>query len=716
MASFEEDAREALKALVAGVTSCPPDDRDGLMRTVMRIVFVLMAERLELWPPALRSLAQGGSDAFACLSTALARVGPLEPSVVDDTAVRDVVSKLIAVADTDEVERVGHVYESLLGFGIEVATGPSVALECRRKAGAAPTAALVDLDALLAKKGRQRARSLEKLSIDVSERMAQALERAADAGEAVKALRPRLSPLAPHTIEPGRMVVMPSVGRRRSGSHYSPSALTELVAKQTLSPTLAQLGDAPTADAIFRIKVCDPAMGSGAFLLAACRHLSTHLVQAWQREGKPQDLFEARRLVARHCLYGVDKNPFAVELAKLSLWLFVRAEEPPASFLEHGLRAGDSLVQHAFDWQAEFPEVFTAERGGFDAMIGNPPWVSYVGRAVQPLLPRVRDYFAEHYRAFAGYRNLQGIFIERAATLLRASGRLGFIVPSSMSDLDGYAPTRAAHDRLCTTDSPLTDLGTEAFPGVFQPCMALVSTRRAADRADAPAANWPLEETFLDSTGQALLAKMSQSQALPPHLFGERGVQTMGGDTEQLREAPGDDCPVPLRAGSDIAPFHRKAPSFYFDPRRMEARIRSDAEWQSVAVLFRQTARVPMATLSDGLPFRNSILAGFDDPAYPATFLVAYLNTTPIRWLHYARHRDARQGMPQLKVGHLRRTPAPPKAALVAELAELGKALSSKNAGLDAEAQEQLDGLVADAFALSAAERDFLRAWWRALA
>src|SRR5207302_1602451 len=94
-----------------------------------------------------------------------------------------------------------------------------------------------------------------------------------------------------------------------------------------------------------------PAMGSGAFLVEACRQLADELAKAWHfhRELPPippdeDEILLARRLVAQRCLYGVDKNPLAVDLAKLSLWLATLAKDHPFTFLDHSLRAGDSLV------------------------------------------------------------------------------------------------------------------------------------------------------------------------------------------------------------------------------------------------------------------------------------------------------------------------------------------------------------------------------------
>ena len=93
-------------------------------------------------------------------------------------------------------------------------------------------------------------------------------------------------------------------------------------------------------------------MGSGAFLVATCRFLAGLLVQAWDNGDPyraPTDSSQdkdtvARRLIAQNCLYGVDKNPFAVNLARLSLWLVTLSEHQPFTFVDHALKCGDSLV------------------------------------------------------------------------------------------------------------------------------------------------------------------------------------------------------------------------------------------------------------------------------------------------------------------------------------------------------------------------------------
>ena len=135
--------------------------------------------------------------------------------------------------------------------------------------------------------------------------------------------------------------------RKQSGTFYTPQALTEFVVRRTLAPLVA----GRSADEILALRVVDPAMGSGAFLVAACHFLAGAYEQALVEEGRAgspdfddAERANARRLVAERCLAGVDLNPTAVQLARLSLWLTTLASGKPLSFLDHRLRHGNSLV------------------------------------------------------------------------------------------------------------------------------------------------------------------------------------------------------------------------------------------------------------------------------------------------------------------------------------------------------------------------------------
>lgn len=141
--------------------------------------------------------------------------------------------------------------------------------------------------------------------------------------------------------------------RKLTGSYYTPDSLVQQLIKSALEPVIAQRladhPDNPTA-ALLSIRVIDPACGSGHFLLAAARRLAEELAQLRSlsdgQEGaiKPQDYRHALREVISHCIFGVDRNPMAIELARMALWLEGFTEGRPLGFLDHHLQVGDALL------------------------------------------------------------------------------------------------------------------------------------------------------------------------------------------------------------------------------------------------------------------------------------------------------------------------------------------------------------------------------------
>lgn len=162
------------------------------------------------------------------------------------------------------------------------------------------------------------------------------------------------------TIPAGGLYLVTDKGERKAtGSYYTPDYIVKYIVKNTIEPLIERkrqewLGsNRPFAEYVLSIKVLDPAMGSGHFLVEATDQLARWLVQAWatarpedveSKDVAGQDIHWARREVVRNCIYGVDLNPMAVELAKLSLWLTTVASNKPLSFLDHHLRCGNSLI------------------------------------------------------------------------------------------------------------------------------------------------------------------------------------------------------------------------------------------------------------------------------------------------------------------------------------------------------------------------------------
>ncbi len=182
----------------------------------------------------------------------------------------------------------------------------------------------------------------------------------------------------PCVFQKGNFMLVTGTTRRETGAHYTPRFLTEQIVATTLEPVIyegpkdgvpREQWTLKPAHELLALKVCDVAMGSGAFLVQTCRFLGEKLVEAWHAaesrgqhvnqagevvadlnggepmpDGEEERVATARRLIAERALYGVDINPLAVELAKLSIWLVTLSKGKPFCFLDHQLKCGDSLI------------------------------------------------------------------------------------------------------------------------------------------------------------------------------------------------------------------------------------------------------------------------------------------------------------------------------------------------------------------------------------
>lgn len=308
------------------------------------------------------------------------------------------------------VEQIGHVYERLLEHWAVRATDPALGLAGRKE----PELALVDLEALgeadliervAAWTGRSGRAVMGALSRAPDERSRERLLAACDNDDD---LLDRVLPFAglvrddhdgqPCVYLPGRVYVTERPGGRAFQSHYTPRSLTEPTVEYALEPLVYE-GPAEgrprdewrlrEPSELLGLRICDITVGSAAFLVASCRRLAQHLVESWTRypAGRPpelpsdpeeQDLL-ARRLIAERCLYGVDKNPLAIEIAKVSLWLTTLRKGRPFTFLDHALRVGDSLVGITDLAQLEYLSL--AERGQLLPDVARAGITSAIARA-----------------------------------------------------------------------------------------------------------------------------------------------------------------------------------------------------------------------------------------------------------------------------------------------------------------------------------------------
>ncbi len=322
------------------------------------------ARRGQLFDPEAFPFLEGWTAGGAPVE-AVARAAVQPPSIDDETVFR-VLEKLIVLEgqrlsyQSLDVEQIGSVYEKLMGFHVKRLTGAGVCLR--------PSKVWISADEVLGQPASRRGAWLEgqeALDPKALKASGKALETAQTEADVLAALEP-FRAKGTEARRFGQLVLQPGAERRRTSSHYTPRSLSAPIVRRALEPLLKAMGDQPSSERLLNLKICDPAMGSGAFLVEACRFLADQVVAAWTREGvlegAPKDedvVMRARRLVAQRCLYGVDKNPWAVNLAKLSLWLVTLARAEPFTFIDHSLKCGDSLVGldleqlRAFHWDVE---------------------------------------------------------------------------------------------------------------------------------------------------------------------------------------------------------------------------------------------------------------------------------------------------------------------------------------------------------------------------
>jgi hypothetical protein len=484
--------------------------------------------------------------------------------------------------------------------------------------------------------------------------------------------------------------------RRTGGTYYTPPAVVDGVVERALRPALDRIGSGEDPiERALSVRVVDPAVGTGRFLVSAVECLTRATVDA--AEGV--DPARIRRRVAENCVYGVDLDPLAVELARATLWL-----RTGASAHVDALRTGDALVgaapgetdadhgalaDRALDWPAAFPDLPGRERP-FDAVVGNPPYVR--SRA---LVTPVREHLRERYRTATGSFDLYVPFLERAAAL---GDRVGMVVSNKWTTAE-YA--RELRSSLVEEWAPATVVDcsaldvfpeAEVYPVVLA-CTPGDTARASDDDADAPlsirtvsdpAAVGPgggsdrqdppavdVSAELLDRIGgvvpldldpafaPTLSRVLSGAEVWGDHVRTTEGIHTGNArETLVVEDRVGDAC-RPLADGRSIDRYVVEGSGEwvrYDDALVGEgeyADLRNPALFEDPKLLVRDISDRPVAAYDDdGLYALNTLYSARSTGEYPLRYLLSVFNSAFV-----ARFFSAVYGGTRVRDGYLRFKP-----------------------------------------------------------
>ncbi|MBX0294810.1 Eco57I restriction-modification methylase domain-containing protein [Haloarcula nitratireducens] len=574
--------------------------------------------------------------------------------------------------------------------------------------------------------------------------------------------------------------------RKATGAYYTPEYVVEHVVERTLEPLVrdvradleaerarsdgggrdgARGGSADEfARQIFDLNVLDPAMGSGRFLLAVVEYLAREIVAERDRRAGAGgdesvdavcDIDRARRKVARRCVYGVDLDPLAVELATASLWLRTAAADRPPASLDRHLKAGNALVgsdleevpamkgefeqfgcdrhrqrstaianvhtaerfgldtvpddayrrmtaaleddeawaaiereewfreaqQRAddgsyFHWKLEFPETYRDEDGdlldrpGFDAVVGNPPWVATAGRAnvSAAIETDLRAYLEDAFEATDGQFDLYVAFYEQAIRQSR-TGRVGFVVPDSVLTREQNEPIRAyvlEHASL----AEILQVGA-AFEGVESGAVVLVSgdetdavrcaSATGIDRPDLgdiaydsiPARVFEAQDAkrfllYLDEDTRSILDQIERQPPLGEFITISRGEE-VSKRAAHLAESPREGETRPIAPGGAVRRYGIDEGELrYVEAADLE---KAERNYGSPKLVFRQTSASLVGTLdADGLATVKSAynVHAESGSADDLKHLLGVLNSSVLNFYHHYKHAAYRTVFPQI--------------------------------------------------------------------
>jgi type I restriction-modification system DNA methylase subunit len=481
--------------------------------------------------------------------------------------------------------------------------------------------------------------------------------------------------------------------RKASGSFYTPEHIVDYIVKTTLDPVVKNLSE----EEILNLKIIDPAMGSGHFLLGVVKYLESKIIERITEVSKAAsfDPYEIRWKILHSCLHGIDINPLAVELAKYSLWIYSAQNKQKLEPLDDQFICGDSLFDLKNEAATKNSVAGIIEQGGFEVIVGNPPYVysRSLGSYKQKL--ESTDYVCAEYQP-----DLYIYFLERAIKLVRKDGVIGFITPNSF--LHYKTMTKIRH--LLIKENTILEI-TKAY-NVFKDATVdtvILNITKKRPKADY---RFPLNEivneemSFLRTCetstlgdeltinlGKAMveikdLSKMEKNS----QILGELCNITMGIKMrpEFIAKEVKKKSYVPLIKGRNIFPFSLKWTNDYIDYSKSAEQkypnqaLRKPENFTEPKILMRQTAENLIAVFdTKGFYSMQSTysLTSKKGNDVSLKYIAAILNSSLMRDYYSTKFKKDKSVFPQIRAYDLKELPI--KLGSKSQIAEVEKIYDS---------------------------------------
>ena len=439
-----------------------------------------------------------------------------------------------------------------------------------------------------------------------------------------------------------------------------------------------------------KVKVLDPACGSGAFLTQAFDYLLEEYQKVYEKidflrnEYGQRSIFSLTPLqkeVLQNNIYGVDLNEEAVEITKLSLWLKTASQNQSLANLDSNIKVGNSLIEDeeiagdkAFKWNQEFPQIM--DNGGFDIVLGNPPWVSLTGKFANQISEGEIDYLINRYESNTYMPNLYEYFVKISLQLTKDGGVHSFIVPDRLGFNQQFVNLR---ERMLKNYTLMKLMYRVDFPGITTDTMVYTIKKSKPEKDHIIKVNaygndylniqqqdYLCHDNFTfdyfdNQEAYNIICKMEENKE--SILLGSivKSTSGCGGKASKITETKESKEQIKVYKGEDIGRYQIKGCHYFeFKDENITGRTRDEEKLSfPEKVLLRKTGRSIIATYDDSGVFPEQSLYFLYEPKqeYDLKYILALMNSRLFSFYYTARLVTNLESMPQLKNHHLEKFP-----------------------------------------------------------